>query len=186
MVKSKLGDIALPAPPIVSVEKLKGAVRSRPAELQGIRSRRRDGLLRTGRRAGHGDPAAAERYRPSRHAGPPLRQGRVLGGQVAISLTLDPEGRILHLNDGAQPQLRRACRSAHAADRGDCRRVRRGGHPGRPERDHPSGHVGEVGVHRLGRRHYLPDARLGRRHRGRRRRAAGRSAARRDLGDRHR
>ena len=100
VVKSRLGDIALPAPPTVAAETLKG-----PFDLVLLSCKAFD-------LAG-----AMDSFAPAVGPGTailPLLNGiahldaltkrfgadAVLGGQCAISLALDPEGRILHLNDG--------------------------------------------------------------------------------------
>lgn len=100
VVKSKLGDITLPTPPVVSAEQLKS-----PYDLVVLSCKAFD------------LQAAMDSFTPAVGPGTailPLLNGighldtlahrfgtdAVLGGQVGISLTLDPEGRILHLNDG--------------------------------------------------------------------------------------
>ncbi|MGQ3302202.1 2-dehydropantoate 2-reductase [Reyranella sp.] len=100
VVKSRLGDLDLPPPPTVTADKLAG-----PYDLILLSCKAFD--LDT----------AMDSFAPA--VGPdtailPLLNGMshldslvarfgeraVLGGQCAISLVLDPEGRVLHLNDG--------------------------------------------------------------------------------------
>jgi 2-dehydropantoate 2-reductase len=100
VVKSRLGDIALPTPPIVTAEKLDGpydlvVLSCKAFDLEGAMDSfapavgPATAILPLLNGIGHLD-ALGRRF----------GKGTVLGGQVGISLTLDPEGRILHLNDG--------------------------------------------------------------------------------------
>ncbi len=95
--------------------------------------------------------------------------GAVLGGQCVISTTLDPDGRILHLNDthglsfgerdGSLSPRSEAIKAALSGARFDSRLS---------DVD-PPGNVGKVGVDRDHGRHHVPDAGSRRRHcRGRR------------------
>src|SRR5260370_28254638 len=100
VVKSKLGDIALPPPPTVAAEAIEG-----PYDLVLLSCKAYDlvgamdsfapavgpetAILPLLNGIGHLEALAAR-----------FGKGAALGGQVAISLALDPEGRILHLNDG--------------------------------------------------------------------------------------
>jgi 2-dehydropantoate 2-reductase len=99
-IRSKLGDVSLPSPPTVLAESLK-----RPFDLVLLSCKAYDlvgamesfapavgpetAILPLLNGIGHLEVLAAR-----------FGKGAVLGGQVAISLALDPEGRILHLNDG--------------------------------------------------------------------------------------
>ncbi|SJZ76462.1 ketopantoate reductase [Enhydrobacter aerosaccus] len=101
VVKSKLGDISMAAPPTVSSEGLKGQP---PYDLVLLSCKAFDldaaldaiapaigpatAILPFLNGIGHLD-VLSKRFTAA----------NVLGGQVAISLTLDPQGRILHLND---------------------------------------------------------------------------------------
>ena len=92
----------LPSP--VAADRLAGrprrAVRPRAPELQGLRPRRRDGLVRQGGRAKHSDPAAPQRHAAPRRCSPAaLGRSRVLGGQCVISATLGGDGAIVHFNE---------------------------------------------------------------------------------------
>jgi len=98
--------------------------------------------------------------------------GTVLGGLCLISTTLDPQGRILHLNNmhglrfGERDGKRSERIQAIAAQvEGTLRRT--------AQRPDPAGHVGEVGVHRGRGGHYMPDACSHWRHLRRRRRRLG-------------
>jgi 2-dehydropantoate 2-reductase len=99
VVRSMLGDLDLPSPPTVSAEALKG-----PYDLILLSCKAFDlekatesfapavgpdtAILPLLNGIGHLDMLAKR-----------FNQKNVLGGQVSISLTLDPEGRVLHLND---------------------------------------------------------------------------------------
>ncbi len=99
-IRSKLGDVSLPPPPTVSAEALKQPV---DLVLLSCKAYDLDGAMTSFAPAvgpgtailpllnglAHLD-ALAGRFAPA----------NVIGGQAAISLALDGEGRILHLNDG--------------------------------------------------------------------------------------
>ena len=100
VVKSKLGDIALAAPPTVAAEGLQGPydlvlLSCKAFDLAGAMDSfaaavgPQTAILPLLNGIGHLDPLARR-----------FGKDAVLGGQVGISLTLDAEGRILHLNDG--------------------------------------------------------------------------------------
>lgn len=100
VIRSRLGDASLPAPPTVSAEALKGPydlvlLSCKAYDLEGAMTSfapavgPETAILPLLNGLAHLDTLAA------RFAGK-----NVLGGQAAISLALDAEGRILHLNDG--------------------------------------------------------------------------------------
>lgn len=99
VVRSKLGDIDLPSPPVVTADTLKGAydlvlLSCKAFDLEGAMESFVPAvgpdttILPLLNGIGHLD-ALAKRF----------DRKNVLGGQVSVSLTLDPGGRILHLND---------------------------------------------------------------------------------------
>jgi ketopantoate reductase len=90
----------------------------------------------------------------------------VLGGQCLISSVMDEQGRIVHLNDTHIPAFgeRDGTRSPRATA------ISQRAFRLTAQRQHPPGDVGEMGIHRDRRGHYLFDARLDRRHRCSRRR----------------
>ena len=69
IVKSRLGDLALAAPPFVLADGIDATFRRRHRRLQGLRPRRDDDRVRAGGRARDGDPADAQRHAPPRRAG---------------------------------------------------------------------------------------------------------------------
>ena len=85
---------------------------------------------------------------------------RVLGGLCAIAVTLNEKREVVQLAADAVAQLRRTRRQAvrpgsrHRGGHGE-RQFRRG-----RQRDHPAGHVGEMGIPRLAGGLDLPDARV--------------------------
>ena len=160
----------LPAPPVRRRD-LKART-TRRCRLQGLRSRRRDGRLCAGGRAGHGDPAAAQRHRPSRDAGAAASASDACWA-ARCDLADARSPRAASSTSTTCSASASASSPARASPRvaGDRRRVRRARHRRPAERRNPAGDVGEMGLHRLGGRHHLPDARHRRRHRGRRRRA---------------
>ena len=100
VVKSKLGDIALPAPPTVSAETL-----ASPYDfvLLSCKAFDLDGAMDSFAPAVGPGTAIVPLLNGMGHLDALSRRfgtDAVLGGQVGISVTLDPEGRILHLNDG--------------------------------------------------------------------------------------
>lgn len=101
VVKSKLGDVSVAAPPTVSADGLKGQapydlvlLSCKAFDLDGVLDAiapavgPQTAILPLLNGIAHLDAVAA-RFAPA----------NVLGGQAGISLTLDAEGRILHLND---------------------------------------------------------------------------------------
>ena len=158
-----LGDFHRPSPPVVSRKAWREPFDLVMLELQGVRPRWSDGVIR--RAVG---PATAilpllngmrhlerlaERFGPQ----------RVLGGQCAISATPRRRRRRPPSQRFACAQLRRTGRLPHAADRGrrlgDVQRwLRRPAH----QRDQ-AGNVGEVGVYRRRGGHNLSHAGVGRR-----------------------
>src|SRR4029079_18443057 len=100
VVKSKLGDIPLPAPSTVAAENLKGPY---DLVLLSCKAFDLDGAMDSFAPAVGPGTAILPLLKGIGHLdtlGLRFAKNTVLGGQVAISLTLDPEGRILHLNDG--------------------------------------------------------------------------------------
>jgi 2-dehydropantoate 2-reductase len=100
VVKSKLGDIALPPPPTVAAEAIKG-----PYDLVLLSCKAYDlaGAMDSLVPAVGPETAILPLLNGIAHleALPAhFDKKNVLGGQVAISLALDAEGHILHLNDG--------------------------------------------------------------------------------------
>ena len=178
VVKSKLGDIALPAPPTVSAENLKGPydlvlLSCKAFDLEGA-------MASFAPAVGPGTAilpllkasAISTRSPAARQAGRAGRSGRISSPSI--------RGRILHLNDGSA-QLRRTAGSRTPrieAMRANSRRP--ASTPA--ERSILRTYVGEVGVHRPA-AGITTDAGLGRRHRGRRRRP--RRAPLDGSGDRH-
>jgi 2-dehydropantoate 2-reductase len=99
VVRSKLGDLSLPSPPTISAQEVKGPydlilLSCKAYDLEGAMDSLapavgpNTAILPLLNGIAHLDALGA-RFNPK----------NVLGGQVGISLTLDPEGRILHLND---------------------------------------------------------------------------------------
>jgi 2-dehydropantoate 2-reductase len=100
IIKSKLGDVALPSPPIVSAEALKGPF---DMVLLSCKAYDLEGAMISFAPAVGPDTAILPLLNGLAHLDALARRfakKNVLGGQAAISLVLDPEGRILHLNDG--------------------------------------------------------------------------------------
>lgn len=100
VVKSRLGDLALPTPPTVAAGAIAGPydlvlLSCKSFDLAGAIDSfapavgPKTAILPLLNGMSHLDALAAR-----------FGDGAVLGGQCAISLTLDPEGRVLHLNDG--------------------------------------------------------------------------------------
>jgi len=100
VLKSKLGDVSLPSPPSVSAETLKG-----PYDLVLLSCKAFDleGAMESFAPAVGPNTAILPLLNGIAHLdalGKRFDKRNVLGGQVGISVTLDPEGRVLHLNDG--------------------------------------------------------------------------------------
>ena len=100
VIRSKLGDASLPSPPTVSAEALQGhcdlvLLSCKAYDLEGAMTSFAPtvgpgtAILPLLNGVGHLDALAAR-----------FAKVNVIGGQAAISLALDAEGRILHLNDG--------------------------------------------------------------------------------------
>jgi 2-dehydropantoate 2-reductase len=105
VVKSKLGDVDLPAPPTVSAEMLKAPY---DLVLLSCKAFDLDGAMGSFAPAVGPDTAILPLLNGIGHLDALARRfgdQTVLGGQVGISVTLDPEGRILHLNDGLSLSL---------------------------------------------------------------------------------
>jgi 2-dehydropantoate 2-reductase len=100
VVKSKLGDLDLPSPPAVTADKL-----SSPYDLilLSCKAFDLDNAMDSFAPAVGLNTAILPLLNGMSHLDSLVGrfgQAAVLGGQCAISLVLDPEGRVLHLNDG--------------------------------------------------------------------------------------
>ena len=165
VIRSSFGDVNLPAPPTVMAETLR-----EPFDLILLSCKAYDLA------------SAADAFAPAVGAQTailPLLNGMahmdflaarfgagaVLGGQCVISVTLDAEGRILHLNDthglsfGEQDGAKSARAEAIAAAMAGAR------FESRQSYGHSARNVGKMGPHRHYGRDHLPDAGGGRRHR---------------------
>ena len=171
-IRSPLGDFHRPSPPIVSSEALADPF---DLVLLSCKAYDLDGAMESFAGAVGENTAILPLLNGMRHLD--LLRDRfgpkpLLGGQCAISATLDADGGIVHLHnlqelsfgelDGSRSQRIETVASALLR-----RRLRR-----TSQRRNPSGNVGEVGVHRHGGGHNLPDAGGGRRHRRRWRRGS--------------
>jgi 2-dehydropantoate 2-reductase len=99
VIKSKLGDVSLPSPPLVSAETLKGPY---DVVLLACKAFDLDGALAAFAPAVGPDTAILPLLNGLAHLealAKRFAKKNVLGGQAALPLTLDPEGRILHLSD---------------------------------------------------------------------------------------
>lgn len=99
VIKSKLGDVSLPKPPLVSAETLKGPY---DVVLLACKAFDLDGALEAFAPAIGPDTAILPLLNGLAHLDALARRfskKNVLGGQAALPLTLDAEGRILHLSD---------------------------------------------------------------------------------------
>ena len=99
VIKSKLGDVSLPAPPLVSVETLKGPY---DVVLLACKAFDLEGALEAFAPAVGPDTAILPLLNGLAHLDALAKRfakRNVLGGQAALPLTLDTEGRILHLSD---------------------------------------------------------------------------------------
>lgn len=100
VIKSRLGDASIASPPVVSAETLKGPY---DVVLLSCKAYDLDGAMTSFVPAVGPDTAILPLLNGLAHLdrlGQRFARKNVLGGQAAISLVLDPEGRILHLNDG--------------------------------------------------------------------------------------
>jgi 2-dehydropantoate 2-reductase len=100
VIKSKLGDVSLPSPPMVSAEALKGPY---DVVLLSCKAYDLEGAMTSFAPAVGPDTAILPLLNGIAHLETLARRfakKNVLGGQAAISLVLDPGGRIVHLNDG--------------------------------------------------------------------------------------
>lgn len=100
VVKSKLGDLDLPAPPTLTADRLAGPY---DLILLSCKAFDLDNAMDSFAPAVGRDTAILPLLNGMSHLDSLVgRFGEhaVLGGQCAISLVLDPEGRVLHLNDG--------------------------------------------------------------------------------------
>jgi 2-dehydropantoate 2-reductase len=103
VVKSRLGDVSLPSPPTITAEALARKEQA-PYDLilLSCKAFDLDGAMESFAPAIGPDTAILPFLNGIDHLDTLSKRfdkKNVLGGQVAISLTLDPEGRILHLND---------------------------------------------------------------------------------------
>jgi 2-dehydropantoate 2-reductase len=99
VIKSKLGDVSLPPPPTLSAEALKGPY---DAVLLSCKAFDLEGAMTSFAPAVGPDTAILPLLNGLAHLealAARFAKKNVLGGQAALALTLDPEGRILHLND---------------------------------------------------------------------------------------
>lgn len=155
-IRSGFGDINLPSPPTISEDALK-----EPFNLVLLSSKAYDlaGAMASFAPALGADTAILPLLNGMRHlhtVGERFGRTHVLGGQCVISATLDPDGRVLHLNDmhsitfGEQDGSQSARAEAIAAELSGAG---------------PAGDVGEMGVHRSRCGNHLSDASRDRRHR---------------------
>jgi 2-dehydropantoate 2-reductase len=96
----KFGDVTLPSPPTVSAETLKGPY---DVVLLSCKAFDLDGAMASFAPAVGPDTAILPLLNGLAHLdalASRFDRKNVLGGQAAIALTLDSEGRVLHLNDG--------------------------------------------------------------------------------------
>ena len=99
VIKSKLGDVSLSFPPLVSAETLKGPY---DVVLLACKAFDLEGALAAFAPAVGPDTAILPLLNGLAHVealATRFSRKNVLGGQAALPLTLDPEGRILHLSD---------------------------------------------------------------------------------------
>jgi 2-dehydropantoate 2-reductase len=99
VIKSKLGDVSLPSPPLVSAETLKGPY---DVVLLACKAFDLEGAMTAFAPAVGPDTAILPLLNGLAHVellAKRFSKKNVLGGQAALPLTLDPEGRILHLGD---------------------------------------------------------------------------------------
>ena len=133
-------------------------LRSRRAELQGLRPCRGDGVLRPGGGACDRDPAAVERHGSSRSSRPALRGGGGAGRPVPDLRHARRRRPRAAPRRGAQSVVRRPRRQPSRV----ARRHSPGASPAptstRAKRRHPAGDVGEMGIHCHRSRHHLLDA----------------------------
>ncbi len=99
VIKSKLGDVSLTSPPLVSAETLKGPY---DVVLLACKAFDLEGAMEAFAPAVGPDTAILPLLNGLAHIGTlswRFSKKNVLGGQAALPLTLDAEGRILHLSD---------------------------------------------------------------------------------------
>ncbi|HTR87722.1 MAG TPA: ketopantoate reductase family protein [Reyranella sp.] len=99
VIKSKLGDVSLPAPPTVSAEALRGPY---DAVVLSCKAFDLEGAMQSFAPAVGPDTAILPLLNGLAHLDALAKRfskKNVLGGQAALALTLDAEGRVLHLND---------------------------------------------------------------------------------------
>ncbi len=99
VIKSKLGDVSLPAPPLVSAETLTGPY---DVVLLACKAFDLEGAMTAFAPAVGPDTAILPLLNGLAHVealAQRFSKKNVLGGQAALPLTLDPEGRILHLGE---------------------------------------------------------------------------------------
>jgi 2-dehydropantoate 2-reductase len=100
VVRSKLGDLDLPPPPTVTADKIAGPY---DLVLLSCKAFDLDNAMESFAPAVGLSTAILPLLNGMSHLDSLVArfgQSTVLGGQCAISLVLDPEGRVLHLNDG--------------------------------------------------------------------------------------
>ena len=172
-IRSPVGDFHRPSPPTVSAGRSGGAVRPRGAELQSLRPRGRDDIVRQGGRPGDGDSAAPERHAAHRPARRTLRAPNACSAGSAPSRRPSaPTAPIVHLNDWHALSFGELDGSRSPRIETIASALLNAGFDARLSRRDPAGNVGKVGVHRHGRRHNLPHAGVGWRLRRRRRRGS--------------
>ncbi len=99
VIKSRLGDVSLPAPPTIAADALRA-----PFDLVLLSCKAYDleGAMESFAPAVGPDTAILPLLNGMAHLdalAARFGSGHVLGGQCLISVALDPEGRVLHLND---------------------------------------------------------------------------------------
>jgi 2-dehydropantoate 2-reductase len=100
VIRSKLGDVSLPSPPTVAAEALNGPY---DVVLLSCKAYDLDGAMTSFAPAVGPETAILPLLNGLAHIeklGQRFGRKNVLGGQAAISLVLDRDGRIVHLNDG--------------------------------------------------------------------------------------
>ncbi len=158
VIKSPLGDVSLPSPPIVMAETLR-----EPFDLILLSCKAYDlaSAVNSFAPAVGPNTVIVPVLNGMAHMdflGARFGAGAVFGGQCLISTTLDGEGRIIHLNDthllsfGEQDGSELLARAGHRSGAFGCAFRRQA------EYRDLAGDVGEVGLHRHRRRHHLPDA----------------------------
>ena len=168
-IRSPVGDFHRPSPPTVSQEEL-----AEPFDLVLLSCKAYDleGAINSFAKAVGPATAILPLLNGMRHVdrlaerfGPE----RVLGGQCAISVTLGPEGDVVHFNDWHALSFGELDGSRSQRIEAIASELLNAGFDARLSGQHPTGNVGKVGVHRHGGGHNLPNAGFGWRLRRRRR-----------------